>query len=128
MGHYLNGPNDDLFNAEIKLLSNGRYIESSNFTTKKDKIALDNMHRIKQAEVAAVAFKQDSLPKGLVSKLILLPVELFFLAIVVLKENLPYEYLTLGDRMRSNVEYELQSANKRKQLDYKPFYDSTTFK
>ena len=61
---YFYGPNPDIFNAEIKQLSNGRYIESSNYTSKKVKNRMNDIYRYKQANIASTAFQQDSLPKG----------------------------------------------------------------
>jgi hypothetical protein len=62
---YLNGPNANLFNTEMKQLSNGNYIESSNYTYKKENKNQmnDNYNQYKQA-VATVAFAQDSVRKG----------------------------------------------------------------
>ncbi|CAF1479038.1 unnamed protein product [Rotaria sordida] len=51
-----------------------------------------------------------------------------FLAAAILRESLPYEYLTFGKQMRGNIEYELQQAKKQKRMEYKPIYDPTTFK
>lgn len=121
--------NGDQFNAEIKLLAKGKYIESSIYTSKKGKNELIDVHRHKQCEVASVAFKQESLPNGLMIYLCKSSLEDFsFLAVAILKETLPFEYLTLGKQMRNNIEYELQLAKKQNEIEYKPVHDSTTFK
>lgn len=45
-----------------------------------------------------------------------------------LKENLPYEYSTFGKQMRTNIDYESNSARKRSELDYRPMFDPTMCK
>lgn len=66
--NYLNMANGDQFNTEIKLLSNGNYIESSAYLLKKEKKALVDMHQ-KQNEIAAAVMKQESLASGLLISL-----------------------------------------------------------
>jgi hypothetical protein len=51
-----------------------------------------------------------------------------FLAIAVLKKTLSFDYLIGGKNMRDNIEYELQLAKKQNEIEYRPVYDSTTFK
>ncbi|CAF3977159.1 unnamed protein product [Rotaria sp. Silwood1] len=109
---YLLATNGDQFNAEIKLLANGKYIESSVYIPKKQKTVLTDAQRKKQVDVACAVFKQESVPS----------------AAAILRESLPYEYLTFGKQMRGNIEYELQQAKKQKRMEYKPIYDPTTFK
>ncbi|CAF4507593.1 unnamed protein product, partial [Rotaria sp. Silwood2] len=101
----------DQFNAEIKLLANGKYIESSVYIPKKEKNMLTDAQRKKHADVACAVFKLESVPS----------------AAAILKESLPYEYLTFGKHMRGNIEYELQEAKKQKRMEYRPIYDPTTF-
>ena len=52
--------NGDQFNDEIKLLANGRYIESTIYTAKKDKFASTDDYRKKQDDVAGACFEQES--------------------------------------------------------------------
>ncbi|CAF1689635.1 unnamed protein product, partial [Adineta ricciae] len=58
-GEYLYVTNGDRFNEEMKLLANGKYIESSIYTCKKENFASDD-YRKKQEDVATVAFEQES--------------------------------------------------------------------
>ncbi len=121
--------NGDQFNAEIKLLAKEKYIESSIYTPKKEKNILSDIYRQKQGDIASVVFKQESLPRGLMIYLCKSSLENFsFLAIAVLKQRLPFEYLTFGNQMRNNIEYELQLAKKERENEYHPMYASTTFK
>ncbi|CAF4555216.1 unnamed protein product [Rotaria sp. Silwood2] len=73
---------------------------------------LTDAQRKKHADVACAVFKLESVPS----------------AAAILKESLPYEYLTFGKHMRGNIEYELQEAKKQKRMEYRPIYDPTTFK
>ncbi|CAF4109874.1 unnamed protein product, partial [Adineta steineri] len=109
---YLSLPNGDPFNAEIKLLSKGKYIESSIYSPKTEKFASNKDYHVKQEEVADAAFRQES----------------FASAVAIMKNNLKFEYLVRGKPIRDNIEYELQMKKKQKTMEYKPFYDSTTFK
>ncbi|CAF2216573.1 unnamed protein product, partial [Rotaria magnacalcarata] len=104
--------NGDHFNAEIKSSSQGRYIESSIYTSKKEKNAPTDVYRQKQKNAASAALKQESLPS----------------AVAILRESLPFEYITCGNQMRSNIEYELQAAEKQREIGYKPVHDSASFK
>ncbi|CAF4182638.1 unnamed protein product, partial [Adineta steineri] len=117
---YLSLLNGDPFNAEIKLLSKGKYIESSIYSAKKEssiyspkkeKFASNKDYHVKQEEVADAAFRQES----------------FASAVAIVKNNLKFEYLVRGKPIRDNIEYELQMKKKQKTMEYKPFYDSTTF-
>ncbi len=38
----------------------------------------------------------------------------------MLREKLPYDYLTIGHNMRGNIQYEIQEAKKQKEIDYEP--------
>lgn len=58
-------PNGDQFNAEIKSLAKQKYIESSNYLSKKGKNAPFENHRVKQNEAARVALKEESFNSGL---------------------------------------------------------------
>jgi hypothetical protein len=58
-------PIADQFNAEIKSLANGKYIESSSYTLKKGKYPLTDIYRQNQGEVASSVFMQESLFSGL---------------------------------------------------------------
>ncbi|CAF3020724.1 unnamed protein product, partial [Rotaria socialis] len=69
-------------------------------------------YREKQQEAASTALKQPSLAN----------------AVAVIKDTFPFEYLTFGNQMRGNIEYELQQIEKQKEIEYKPVYDSTSFK
>ncbi|CAF1503700.1 unnamed protein product [Rotaria magnacalcarata] len=109
---YLFLTNGDHFNAEIKSSSQGRYIESSIYTSKKEKNAPTDVYRQKQKNAASAALKQESLPS----------------AVAILRESLPFEYITCGNQMRSNIEYELQAAEKQREIGYKPVHDSASFK
>jgi len=51
-----------------------------------------------------------------------------FLAVAILRESLPFEYIACGNQMRSNIEYELQAAEKQREIGYKPVHDSASFK
>ncbi|CAF1323609.1 unnamed protein product [Rotaria sp. Silwood1] len=85
---YLLATNGDQFNAEIKLLANGKYIESSVYIPKKQKTVLTDAQRKKQVDVACAVFKQESVPS----------------AAAILRESLPYEYLTfVRNRMLSST-------------------------
>ncbi|CAF4216701.1 unnamed protein product, partial [Rotaria magnacalcarata] len=48
--------------------------------------------------------------------------------VAVIKDTFPFEYLTFGNQMRGHIEYELQQIEKQKEIEYKPVYDSTSFK
>ncbi|CAF4293513.1 unnamed protein product, partial [Rotaria magnacalcarata] len=48
--------------------------------------------------------------------------------VAVIKDTFPFEYLNFGNQMRGNIEYELQQIEKQKEIEYKPVYDSTSFK
>ena len=126
---YLYVTNGDRFNTEIKSLSDGRYIETSMYTAKKDITVLTDSYCKKQTDVTSNLFKQESVSCGKIIYLCKLFLEKFsFLAAVTLKDKLSYEYLTLGKQMRGNLDYELLQAKKQKQIDYKALYDSTTYK
>ncbi|CAM4961641.1 unnamed protein product [Rotaria socialis] len=112
LSDYLLIANGDLFNEEIKSLSQERYIESSVRSSKKQKSSFKDYYRKKQQEAASNALKQPSLAN----------------AVAVIKDTFPFEYLTFGNQMRGNIEYELQQIEKQKQIEYKPVYDSTSFK
>ncbi|CAF1547196.1 unnamed protein product, partial [Rotaria magnacalcarata] len=89
-----------------------RYIESSVRSSKKQKSSFKDYYREKQQEAASTALKQASLAN----------------AVAVIKDTFPFEYLTFGNQMRGNIEYELQQIEKQKAIEYKPVYDSTSFK
>ncbi|CAF4653768.1 unnamed protein product [Rotaria sp. Silwood1] len=126
---YLHGTNGDQFNNEIKLLANGRYIESSIYTAKKEKFASADDYRKKQEDVAAAAFEQESFTGGLVIYLRIYSLkDVFFLAVAIVKNNLKFEYLVRGKQIRDNIEYELQMIKKQKTMEYKPVYDPSSFK
>ncbi|CAM4985457.1 unnamed protein product [Rotaria socialis] len=112
LSYYLLIANGDLFNEEIKSLSQERYIESSVRSSKKQKSSCKDCYREKQKEAASAALKQASLAN----------------AVAVIKDTFPFEYLTFGNQMRCNIEYELQQIEKQKEIEYKPVYDSTSFK
>ncbi|CAF1018925.1 unnamed protein product [Rotaria sordida] len=95
---YLHVTNGDQFNDEIKLLANGRYIESSIYTAKKEKFASTNDYRKKQEDVAAAVFEQESFTG------------------------------VRGKQIRDNIDYELQMIKKQKTMEYKPVYDPSSFK
>ncbi|CAM4852264.1 unnamed protein product, partial [Rotaria magnacalcarata] len=71
-----------------------------------------DVYRQKQKNAASAALKQESLPS----------------AVAILRESLPFEYITCGNQMRSNIEYELQAAEKQREIGYKPVHDSASFK
>ncbi|CAM2730157.1 unnamed protein product, partial [Rotaria socialis] len=48
--------------------------------------------------------------------------------VAILRESLPFEYIACGNQMRSNIEYELQVAEKQREIGYKPVHDSASFK
>ncbi|CAM2725040.1 unnamed protein product [Rotaria socialis] len=79
---------------------------------KKQKSPFKDYYREKQQEAASTVLKQASLAN----------------AVAVVKDTFPFEYLTFGNQMRGNVEYELQQIEKQKEIEYKPVYDSTSFK
>ncbi|CAF2136736.1 unnamed protein product [Rotaria magnacalcarata] len=112
LSDYLLIANGDLFNEEIKSLSQERYIESSVRSSKKQKSSFKDYYREKQQDTASTALKQPSLAN----------------AVAVIKDTFPFEYLTFGNQMRGNIEYELQQIEKQKEIEYKPVYDSTSFK
>ncbi|CAF2038053.1 unnamed protein product [Rotaria magnacalcarata] len=112
LSDYLLIANGDLFNEEIKSLSQERYIESSVRSSKKQKSSFKDYYREKQQEAASTALKQPSLAN----------------AVAVIKDTFPFEYLTFGNQMRGNIEYELQQIEKQKEIEYKPVYDSTSLK
>ena len=60
--------NGDRFNAEIKLLSKGNFIESSSYQPKKEKSTLVDMYQ-KQNDIATAAMQQGSLAGGLLISL-----------------------------------------------------------
>jgi hypothetical protein len=67
------------FDAEIKLLANEKYIESSPYKPKTGKAVLSDVYRHKQADVASVAFQQESLTNGLIIYLCKSSLKDFFL-------------------------------------------------
>ncbi|CAF4695241.1 unnamed protein product [Rotaria socialis] len=79
---------------------------------RKKKNAPTDVYRQKQKNAASAALKQESLPS----------------AVAILRESLPFEYITCGNQMRSNIEYELQAAEKQREIGYKPVHDSASFK
>ncbi|CAF1362961.1 unnamed protein product [Rotaria magnacalcarata] len=87
-------------------------IESSVRSSKKQKSSFKDYYREKQQEAASTALKQPSLAN----------------AVAVIKDTFPFEYLTFGNQMRGNIEYELQQIEKQNQIEYKPVYASTSFK
>ena len=52
----------------------------------------------------------------------------FFLAVAIVRNNLKFEYLVRGRQIRENIDYELEMAKKQKTMEYKPIYDSSSFK
>lgn len=46
----------------------------------------------------------------------------------MVKHVLPFVYIRDGQRIRDNIAFELHQAQKMKELEYKPIYDSTSFK
>jgi hypothetical protein len=65
MPDYLGLHNGDQFNSEMKCSSNGRFMESSRYISKKEAKELMKQDRVKyQDDMAKVAFAEDSLPKG----------------------------------------------------------------
>ena len=123
--------NGDQFNAEIEALAKGKYIEPSIYTPKKRKNAYFEIYRDKQNEAASAAFKEETWTNGLFDFTFMLTIFLesfSFLAAAMLKNSLPFDYLTVGHQMGANIEYEIQQAKKRKTIEYKPVYDSTSFK
>ncbi|CAM4953287.1 unnamed protein product [Rotaria socialis] len=84
LSDYLLIANGDLFNEEIKSLSQERYIESSVRSSKKQKSLFKDYYREKQQEAASTALKQPSLAN----------------AVAVIKDTFPFEYLTFGNQMR----------------------------
>lgn len=124
--------NGDDFNAEIKLLSKEKYIESSIYIPKKQKKnAFFEAYRDKQNEAACAAFEEKSFSSGffdLIFMLITCKIFFFFLAVAMLKNILPFDYLITGKQMRNNIEYELQLARKQEEIEYKPVYDPASFK
>ncbi|CAF2073373.1 unnamed protein product, partial [Rotaria magnacalcarata] len=81
-------------------------------SSKKQKSSFKDYYREKQQEAASTALKQASLAN----------------AVAVIKDTFPFEYLTFGNQMRGNIEYELQQIEKQKEIEYKPVYDSASFK
>jgi hypothetical protein len=61
---YLLVVNGDQFNAEIKSVAKGSYIESSSYLAKKEKSTFIDAYRQKQDEVATAAFAEKSLASG----------------------------------------------------------------
>ncbi|CAF1284140.1 unnamed protein product [Adineta ricciae] len=109
-GEYLYVTNGDRFNEEMKLLANGKYIESSIYTCKKENFASDD-YRKKQEDVATAAFEQES----------------FNSAVDIVKKNLKFEYLVRGKQIRENIDYELRTAKKRQAMEYAPPHDVSSF-
>jgi len=121
--------NGDQFNDEIKLLANGRYIESTIYTAKKDKFTSTDDYRKKQDDVAGACFEQESFTNGLMIYLRICSLEnVFFLAVAIVRNNLKFEYLVRGRQIRENIDYELEMAKKQKTMEYKPIYDPSSFK
>lgn len=65
MSDYQFSANHDNFNAEIKLISKGKYTESSLYVPKNGKKTLFEANRDKEDRVADAAFKEKSFTKGL---------------------------------------------------------------
>lgn len=65
LSDYLNTPNADQFNTEIKSAADDQYLESGTYGVKKDKFLITDNYREKQAEVADVAFQASSVREGL---------------------------------------------------------------
>jgi hypothetical protein len=63
---YLHVTIGDQFNEQIKLASNGKYLESSVYTIKKEKFAANDDYRKRQDDVAGAAFEQNSFNTGLI--------------------------------------------------------------
>ncbi|UJR24340.1 hypothetical protein I4U23_005717 [Adineta vaga] len=109
---YLHVTTSDEFNEQIKLSANGKYLESSIYTIKKEKFASNDDYRKRQDDVAGAAFEQNS----------------FNSTVSIVKNNLRFEYLVRGQQIRNNIEYELELAKKQKRMEYKPIYDPSSFK
>ena len=129
---YLLTANEEDFNAEIKTKSLGKCVETSIYAQTKGKGEKrkrpNDEYRQKQNDIAEAVFKQDSLPKGYNFIVLYYFNENYFLAISIIKSNIPFDYLISGDQMRNNVEYELQMARRQNEVDFVPLYDPVSFK
>ena len=127
---YLGHHNGDQFNLEMKRSLHGQFMESSRYISKRGSKLFIQADRLKYAGIATAAFHEKSLAKGRMLSFCVVAVDLvhLFPAALLLKENLPFEYLTTGKQMRTNIDYELNCARKRSELDYQSMFDPTTFK
>ena len=106
-----------------------KYIESCAYIVKKDKFLPTDNYRQKQNESACAALEAASVKEGLIIYLYRFSiVHVSFIGAVILRKNLPFEYMVSGKQMRSNLDYELREAKRQKAIDSSPIYHPSTFR